>query len=157
MDDARFFPYDPRRTRLALLLGALALAVLGAWALASARAGEGPAALLRAGACALGLTLFLLARHRLLPRPGWGVVLATRGVSVGRPLAGAPLVLAWGQIARVRRLGRRGGQLALWLQEEGAEEAGSVRVSRLLFADAAHFEALAHALEERFPTPRFDA
>lgn len=154
---ARFFAYDPRRARLLLLLGALALAVLGAWALARARAGEEPAAQVRAGLCARGLTLFLVARHRLGPRAGWGVVLTARGVSVARPLGGAPRVLAWGQIARVRRLGRRGAQLALWLRDEGAEGAGSVRVSRLLFADAAHFEALAHALEQRVPTPRYDA
>ncbi|MBF5045236.1 hypothetical protein FGE12_22720 [Aggregicoccus sp. 17bor-14] len=155
--DARFFAYDPRRTRLLLFLGACALAVLCAASLAAARAGGGRPALVRAGLSAGLLLLFLLARFRLRPRAGWGVVLATRGVSVARPFAAEPVALAWGQIARVRRTGRRGGVLALWLQGEGAEGAGSVRVSRQLFADAAHFEALAQALEERVPTPAYDA
>src|SRR5215218_1548790 len=159
--DACFFPYDPRRTRLLLFLGACVLAVLLAWALTAARAGGGTPAQVRAALCAGLLLLFLLARFRLRPRAGWGVVLATRGVSVARPLAGEPVTLAWGQIARVRRTGRKDGVLALWLQDEGAEAAGRVLVSRQLFADAAHFEALATALEERVedraPHPRYDA
>ncbi|MCP3099147.1 hypothetical protein LZ198_09730 [Myxococcus sp. K15C18031901] len=152
MSSPRFYAFDPRATRIGLFLGACVLAVLTAWALADARSGGGTLAMARAGV-SLGLMLaFLLAFHRLRPRSGWGVTLDTRGVRVARPFSARELDLHWGQIDSVRRLGRRGDVLGLFLKEEGR-----VLVTRHLFARKAVFEELIAALEDRLPPSRFDA
>jgi hypothetical protein len=152
MSSPRFYAFDPRATRLGLFLGACALAVLTAWALADSRAGGGIQAMARAGVSAGLMLAFLFAFHRLRPREGWGVTLTPRGVTVARPFSKNALDLHWGQIDSVRRLGRRGNVLGLFLKEEGR-----VLVTRHLFARRAVFEELIAALEERLPPPRFDA
>jgi hypothetical protein len=151
--EPRFYAFDPRSTRRALFLGACVLAVLSAWALADARAmGNAPLAVARAGLSGGLMLTFVFAWHRLRPRPGWGVTLNARGVQVARPFTGTQLQLSWGQIDRVRRLGRKEDVLGLFL-----DEGGRVLVTRHLFPSRAAFGELAAALEERKPAPRFDA
>lgn len=153
MGPAHFFPFDPRATRRTLVVGACALAVLAAWAAASAREG---ARLLWVGATlyALLAALFALSVWRLRPRAAWGVTLAREGLTLARPLTrGPPLELDWDDVAHVRRAGRRGEVLQLGL-EQGA---GVVRLTRLLFPSREAYEALALALEQRLPAPRTDA
>ncbi|QSQ11707.1 hypothetical protein [Myxococcus landrumensis] len=152
MSSPRFFAFDPRATRIALFLGACVLAVLTAWALANVRDGGGVQDMARAGVTAGLMFAFLVALHRLRPRSGWGVTLDARGVRVARPFSSRELDLHWGQIDSVRRLGRKGDVLGLFLKEEGR-----VLVTRHLFARKAVFEELISALEDRLPPPRLDA
>lgn len=152
MTSPRFYAFDPRATRIGLFLGACVLAVLTAWALASARDGGGIQEMARAGVTAGLMLAFLVAIHRLRPRAGWGISLDTRGVRVARPFSSRELELHWGQIDSVRRLGKRGDVLGLFLKEEGR-----VLVTRHLFARKAVFEELISALEDRLPPSRFDA
>ncbi|WP_342377941.1 hypothetical protein NVS55_01360 [Myxococcus stipitatus] len=152
MSSPRFFAFDPRATRIALFLGACVLAVLTAWALANARDGGGVQDMARAGVSAGLMFAFLVALHRLRPRSGWGVTLDARGVRVARPFSSRELDLHWGQIDSVRRLGRKGDVLGLFLKEEGR-----VLVTRHLFARKAVFDELLAALEDRLPPPRLDA
>ena len=151
--DSRFFAFNPRPTRWALALGACALAILSAWALAAARHSAEPQAEARAGISAGLMLLFLYSFHRLRPRPGWGVTLSAMGVRVARPFSNAaPMELTWAQLGEVRKLGRRGDVLGLFFQEQGR-----LLVSRHLFARRAVFEELFSALEDRLPPPRHDA
>ncbi|MDY7226350.1 hypothetical protein [Hyalangium rubrum] len=151
--DSRFFAFNPLPTRIALFLGACVLAVLTAWALASAQQGGEPFSEARAGITAGLMLVFLYAFHRLRPRPGWGVTLGPLGVHVARPFSNAkPMELMWSQIGSIRRLGRKGSVLGLFFHEQGR-----VLVSRHLFPRRAVFEELASALEERVPAPRYDA
>lgn len=153
MSSPRFYAFDPRATRIALFLGACVLAVLTAWALADAQGGGGLQAMARAGVTAGLMLAFLVAFHRLRPRGGWGITLDARGVRVARPFSSRELELHWGQIDSVRRLGRRGNVLGLFLKEEE----GRVLVTRHLFPRKAVFEELITALEDRLPPSRFDA
>jgi len=151
--DPRFFAFNPRPTRIGLFLGACVLAVLTAWALASAQQGGEPYGEARAGLSAGLMFVFLYAFHRLRPRPEWGVTLGPMGLRVARPFSNSkPLELMWTQIASVRRLGRKGDVLALFLQEQGR-----VLVTRHLFPRKAVFDELVSALEERVPPVRYDA
>lgn len=151
--DSRFFAFNPRPTRMALFVGACALAVLTAWALAAARQATEPFAEARAGITAGLMLVFLYAFHRLRPRPEWGVTLGPMGVRVARPFSNAkPMELMWSQIGTVRRLGRKGDVLGLFFHEEGR-----VLLPRHLFPRKAVFEELISALEERLPPPRHDA
>lgn len=151
--NSRFFAFNPRSTRMALFLGACALAVLTAWALAAVRQGTAPLAGARAGISAGLLLLFLYAFHRLRPRPGWGITLGPLGVSVARPFSRAsPMELTYSQIGAVRRLGRKGDVLGLFFHEQGR-----VLVPRHLFPRRDVFEELISALEERLPPPSHDA
>jgi hypothetical protein len=151
--EPRFYAFDPRPTRRALFVGACVLAILSAWALADARAaGNAPLAVARAGLTGGLMFAFVYAWHRLRPRPGWGVTLSARGVELARPFTGSRLQLSWGQIDSVRRFGRSGDVLGLFL-----DEGGRVLVTRHLFPSRLAFGELASALEERKPPPRFDA
>lgn len=151
--DSRFFAFNPRPTRMALFVGACALAVLTAWALAASRQDAEPFAEARAGITAGLMLVFLYAFHRLRPRPEWGVTLGPMGVRVARPFSNAkPMELMWSQIGTVRRLGRKGDVLGLFFHEEGR-----VLLPRHLFPRKAVFEELISALEERLPPPRHDA
>jgi hypothetical protein len=151
--DPRFFAFNPRPTRICLFLGACVLAVLTAWALASARQGAEPFAEARAGLSAGLMFVFLYAFHRLRPRPEWGVTLEPMGLRVARPFSNSkPLELTWGQIASVRRLGRKGDVLGLFFHEQGR-----VLVTRHLFPRKAVFDELVSALEERIPPVKYDA
>ncbi|NVJ06590.1 hypothetical protein HUW63_15250 [Myxococcus sp. AM001] len=152
MSSPRFFAFDPRATRISLFVGACVLAVLTAWALAEARDAGGVQAVARAGVSAGLMLTFLVSFHRLRPRTGWGVTVDARGVRVARPFSQKALDLHWGQIDHVRRIGRKGSVLALFLKEEGR-----VLVTRHLFARKAVFDELFAALEDRVPPPRFDA
>lgn len=150
--EPRFFAFNPRSVRLALALGACMLAILSAWAVAEARVSGATLAAARAGVTGGMLLLFVLAWHRLRPRPGWGITLSPRGVQLSRPFTGSSYQLAWGQISSVRRLGPQGDVLGLFL-----EEGGQVIVTRHLFPSRTAFGELASALEERKPPQRFDA
>jgi len=151
--DPRFFAFNPRPTRLGLFLGACVLAVLAAWALASSQQGAEPYGEARAGLCAGLMFVFLYVFHRLRPRPEWGVTLGPMGLRVARPFSNSkPLELRWGQLASVRRLGRKGDVLGLFLEEQGR-----VLVTRHLFPREAVFDELVSALEERVPPARYDA
>jgi hypothetical protein len=151
--DSRFYAFNPRPTRWALGLGACALAVLTAWALAASRHGAEPFAEARAGLTAGLMLVFLYAFHRLRPRPEWGITLGPLGVKVARPFSNTQaLELGWSQLGTVRRLGRKGDVLGLFFREQGR-----VLVTRHLFARRAIFEELVSALEKRVPTPPYDA
>jgi hypothetical protein len=150
--EPRFFAFNPRSVRLALAFGACLLTILSAWALAEARASRAILSAARAGVTGGLLLVFVFAWHRLRPRPGWGITLSPRGVQLSRPLTGSSYQLAWGQISSVRRLGRQGDMLGLFL-----EEGGQVIVTRHLFPSRTAFGELADALEERKPPQRFDA
>lgn len=151
--EPRFYAFDPRVSRRALFLGACALAILSAWALADARSlGNPPLAVARAGLTGGLMFVFVFAWHRLRPRPGWGVTLSARGVEVARPFTSGRIPLSWGEIDVVRRIGRDGEVLGLFLGE-----GGRVLVTRHLFASRALYGELAAALEERKPPPRLDA
>ncbi|WNG21475.1 hypothetical protein [Cystobacter fuscus] len=151
--EPRFYAFDPRFSRRALFLGACVLAILSAWALADARSqGNPPLAVARAGVTGGLMLVFAFAWHRLRPRSGWGVTLSARGVEVARPFSTGRLQLSWGQIDSVRRIGRHGEVLGLFL-----DEGGRVLVTRHLFASKSTYGELASALEERKPAPRFDA
>jgi hypothetical protein len=151
--DSRFFAFNPRPTRIALFLGACALAVLTAWALAAARQATEPLAEARAGISGGLMLVFLAVFHRLRPRPEWGVTLSSLGVRVARPFTNAkPLEVTWVQLNGVRRLGRKGDVLGLFFNEKDR-----LLVTRHLFARRVVFEELISALEERLPPPEHDA
>jgi hypothetical protein len=150
--EPRFFAFNPRSVRRALALGACLLAILSAWALAEARATRAVLSAARAGLTGGLLFTFAFSWHRLRPRPGWGITLSPRGVELSRPLTGSSYQLPWGRISSVRRLGRQGDMLGLFL-----EEGGQVIVTRHLFPSRTAFGELAAALEERKPPQRFDA
>jgi hypothetical protein len=149
----RFFAFNPRPTRIALVLGACLLAVLTAWAMADARQSAEPFAEARAGISAGLMFLFLYSFHRLRPRPEWGVTVGAMGVRVARPFSNSkPMELTYAQLSGVRRLGRKGDVLGLFFHEQGR-----VLVTRHLFPRKAVFEELISVLEERLPPPRHDA
>lgn len=151
--EPRFFAFDPRPIRRAFFGGACVLAILSAWAFADARtAHNAPLAMARAGATGGLMLAFVFAWHRLRPRPGWGVMLSTRGVELARPFSGGQLQLSWGQIEAVRRLGPKGDVLGMFLGERER-----VLVTRHLFASRQAYAELASALEARKPAPRYDA
>jgi hypothetical protein len=151
--EPRFFAFNPRPTRIALFLGACVLAVLTAWALASAQQGGEPYGEARAGLSAGLMFVFLFAFHRLRPRAEWGITLGPMGLRMARPFSNAkPLELMWSQIASVRRLGRKEDVLGLFFHEQGR-----VLVTRHLFPRKAVFNELVSALEERVPPVRYDA
>ena len=151
--EPRFYAFDPRLTRRLFFLGACVLAILSAWALADARSqGDPPLGLARVGATGGLMLAFAFVWHRLRPRPGWGVGLSARGVELARPFTSGSLQLSWGEIDCVRRIGRQGDVLGLFL-----EEGGRVLIARHLFAARSTFTELAAALEERKPPPRLDA
>lgn len=146
-----FFPYHPLRLRLWLAAGCVLSLGLAVWAVVGFSQNESPREILRAGlsfglAAALGLGCF-----RFRPRKEWGVRVTPLSVLVSRPRAGL-IEVPWAAVKEVRRLGEKRDTLALWLQEQQR-----VLVPAHLFAKRAHFEALARAIEERMPPPRYDA
>jgi hypothetical protein len=80
------------------------------------------------------------------------VTLTTRGVELARPFSHGQLQLSWGQIESVRRMGKQGDVLGMFLGERER-----VVVTRHLFASRAEYSELASALEARKPAPRYDA
>lgn len=151
--DARvdFFPYHPLKLRLWLLAGLLISLSLTVWAVVGFTGSQEPREILRAGlslglASAMALTLF-----RLRPRKDWGVRLTQISVLVSRPRRGL-IEVPWSSVREVRRLGEKRDTLALWLDEKER-----VLVPRHLFARKADFELLVKTIEERMPTPRYDA
>lgn len=146
-----FFPYHPLRLRLWLLAGCVAGLALTAWAIVGFLESQAPREILRAG-LSFGLTSALaVAFFRFRPRAEWGVRVTPLSVLVSRPRAGI-IEVPWSAVKEVRRLGEKRDTLALWLAEDQR-----VLVPAHLFAKKADFEALAAALEERMPPPRYDA
>ncbi len=146
-----FFPYHPLKLRLWLLAGLLISLSLTAWAIVGFTGSQEPREILRAGlslglASAMALTLF-----RLRPRKDWGVRLTQISVLVSRPRRGL-IEVPWASVREVRRLGEKRDTLALWLDEKER-----VLVPRHLFAREADFDLLVKTIEERMPTPRYDA
>lgn len=146
-----FFPYHPLRLRLWLLAACVVSLALTVWGVIGFVQSESPREIIRAGlslglAAALGLGFF-----RFRPRKEWGVRVTPRSVLVSRPRAGR-IEVPWSAVKEVRRLGEKRDTLALWLREEQR-----VLVPAHLFAKRADFEALAKAIEERMPPPRYDA
>ena len=146
-----FFPYHPLRLRLWLAgLGLVALG-LTVWAIIGLVQTESPMEIFRAGlsfglAAAFGFAFF-----RFRPRSEWGVRVTPLAVLVSRPRRGL-IEVPWSAVKEIRRLGDKRDILALWLREEQR-----VLVPAHLFARRADFEALAKAIEEHMPAPRYDA
>ena len=133
---------------LASCLVALALTI---WAALGFAESQSPREVLRAGlsfglCAAMGVGFF-----RFRPRKEWGVRVTPLSVLVSRPRSGL-IEVPWAEVKEVRRLGEKRDTLALWLREEQR-----VLVPAHLFAKRADFEALAKAIEERMPAPRYDA
>jgi hypothetical protein len=146
-----FFPYNPLRLRLWLGGGCLVGLALTAWAVVGFLDSQAPREILRAGlsfglAAALGVGFY-----RFRPRDQWGVRVTALSVLVSRPRQGI-IEVPWGAVKELRRLGDKRDILALWLKEEGR-----ILVPAHLFARREDFEALASAIEERMPPPRYDA
>jgi hypothetical protein len=146
-----FFPYHPLRLRLWLLGAGLVALGLTVWAIVGFTQSQSPREILRAGlsfglAAAMGVAFF-----RFRPRSEWGVRVTPLAVLVSRPRAGM-IEVPWSAVKEVRRLGEKRDTLALWLREEQR-----VLVPAHLFAKREHFEALAKAIEDRMPAPRYDA
>lgn len=148
---ADFFPYHPLRLRLWLLGCCLVALGLTIWAVAGFAESQSPREILRAGlslglAAAMGVGFF-----RFRPRSEWGVRVTAVAVFVSRPREGT-IEVPWSEVKEVRRLGDKRDTLALWLREEQR-----VLVPAHLFARRSDFEAVARAIEERMPAPRYDA
>ncbi|MCI0573346.1 MAG: hypothetical protein L0Y66_21580 [Myxococcaceae bacterium] len=148
-----FHPYDARVPRLLLAVVAAGCLGLVAWAVRNALTGVEPYAWARAGVAALLWTSLVVSLLRLRPRDGFGVLLTSPGVVLSRPLYGGPIELAWRQVQRLSREGRRRDRLVLVLQEG----MGRVVIPRLLFPSREAFEALAQDLESHLPRGPFDA
>jgi hypothetical protein len=148
---ADFFPYHPLRLRLWLLGSCVVALALTIWAVAGFASSQEPREILRAG-LSLGLCAATgFAFFRLRPRSEWGVRVTPLAVLVSRPRAGL-IEVPWSSVKEIRRLGEKRDTLALWLREEQR-----ILVPAHLFAKRADFEALAKAIEERMPPPRYDA
>lgn len=146
-----FFPYHPLKLRLWLLVGLLISSALTVWALLGFTGTQEPREILRAGlsmglCAAMAVSLF-----KLRPRKDWGVRLTQISVLISRPRTGL-IEVPWASVREVRRLGEKRDTLALWLDEQQR-----VLVPAHLFAKKSDFEALAKTIEERMPTPRYDA
>lgn len=149
---ADFFPYHPLRLRLWLLCSCGVALALTVWAVAGFAESQAPREILRAG-LSLGLCAAMgVAFFRLRPRREWGVRVTPEAVIVSRPRSGN-IEVPWSSVKEIRRLGEKRDTLALWLREEHRR----VLVPAHLFARRADFEALARAIEERMPPPRYDA
>ncbi len=150
--EPRFFPFDPRPLRIGLVLCAVACAALAAWTLTQAREVGGTAAWAR-----LGISLFLLGAFgamfwRIRPREGWGIAVTRLGITVSRPLSGAPIELEWSDVSEVHREGRRRDRLVIVVRP-GAR----LQLQRHLFPSRGAFESLVDAVETNAPPPRHDA
>jgi hypothetical protein len=152
MQDAGFFPYNPRAMRAVILLSLVMCALLAALALADARRGGEVHAWARVGG-AVGLgAAFAYVFLRVRPRDGWGVRVTPLLLTVSRPLSGPPLEVPWDRVREVRRDGRKRERLLVLLEPEGR-----VLLARHLFASRAQFEALSAALQARAPAGPHDA
>lgn len=146
-----FFPYHPLKLRLWLLVGLLISGALTVWAALSFTGTQEPREILRAG---LSLGLFAamaVMLFRLRPREDWGVRLTQISVLISRPRRGL-IEVPWSSVREVRRLGEKRDTLALWLDEQER-----VLVPSHLFAKKSDFESMVKTIEERMPTPRYDA
>ena len=149
---ADFFPYHPLRLRLWLLGSCVVALALTVWAVLGFADSQAPREILRAG-LSLGLCGAMgYAFIRLRPRREWGVRVTPLAVIVSRPRAGS-IEVPWVEVKEIRRLGEKRDVLALWLREDQHR----VLVPAHLFAKRSDFEALAKAIEERMPPPRYDA
>jgi hypothetical protein len=149
---ADFFPYHPLRLRLWLLGSCVVALALTIWAVAGFAQSQAPREILRAG-LSLGLcAAMFVAFFRLRPRSEWGVRVTPSAVIVSRPRSGT-IEVPWSEVKEIRRLGDKRDTLALWLRQEQHR----VLVPAHLFARRSDFEALAKAIEERMPPPRYDA
>lgn len=150
---ASFFPFHPRRLRTLLAGGAVVALALGAWAGARSLTGAEPLvqAEARAGLCAGLMLAFIYVWYRLRPRPGWGVSLLPLTLVISRPLSGQ-WESAWSRVREVRRTGSRRDSLLVLFEDERRWV-----VPGQLFPDAASFEEMARAVEERVPRGSHDA
>lgn len=113
--------------------------------------GGGLTELARTGLCA-GLVLAMMTvLIKLRPREGWGVKVGPTALLVSRPTQGQ-LEVPWSSVREVRRVGTQRSTLALILGDDGR-----VLLPSHLFATRRQFEAVATAIEERLPRPRWDA
>jgi hypothetical protein len=147
-----FFGFNPRAARLGLALGAVACAILAAWALANARAGTERFGVARGGVAAGLMFAFGYAWVRLRPRAGWGITLTPTVLVVARPFSEEPLRLAWGQISVVHPAGP-GGRAILVVTQAGDR----ILIPRHLFATLSDFEAMTRAIQSRLEPVRLDA
>jgi hypothetical protein len=148
----RFFPYNPRKLRIAMFVAAVLALALAAAVAARAPKPLSTPNMARIGAY-LGLAVaFLVPYFRLRPRAGWGVGLSETEVKVARPFTGETINIPWANIAHALRTNRN---RTLLLVLDPAP--GRVIVSRPLFQNQAAFDALCDALEEVKPRPRLDA
>jgi hypothetical protein len=150
--DPRFFPYDPRGLRRALLGCAVACALLAAWTFARAWSSGEMLGFVRGGMLVALLIAFAWFFWRVRARNNWGIRVDALGLTISRPLSGEAWQLVWSQLSGVAREGARRERLALLLRPEGR-----LLLPRRLFGSKEVFEALGRVLEERLPRPRTDA
>jgi hypothetical protein len=147
-----FFGFNPRSARVGLALGAVACAILAAWALANARAGTERFGVARGGVAAGLMFAFGYAWVRLRPRAGWGITLTPTVLLVARPFSEEPLRLAWGQISQVRIEGPAGRAILVFTK------AGErILIPRHLFASLSDFHGLTQAIQSRLEPVQLDS
>jgi hypothetical protein len=151
-ESPRFFPYDPRVPRVALIGCAVVSALLAAWTLARAWGSGEALGFARASLLVALMSAFGWLFWRIRPRSGWGVRIDALGLTVSRPISGEPWRLVWSQLSGVVREGARRDRLALLLRPEGR-----LLLPRRLFGSREVFEALWLALEARLPRRKLDA
>jgi hypothetical protein len=148
----RFFPYHPRRIRIAMFSAALIALAMAAFTAAHAHRPHTTLTMARTGVY-LGLTVaFLVPFMRLRPREAWGVDVGERELIIARPFSGQPIAIPWEHVGHVRRT-QKGTTILVVLDPPP----GRVLVARHLFANAREFEALCEALEAIKPAPQLDA
>ncbi len=111
-----FYPFNPRKVRLAGLGGAIACGAVALWALWGAARGVEPYGEARAGLAAGLMFAFLYAFFRLRPRKGWGVTIEPLKLTIARPISGTPIEIVPGQVDEIRRDGKRQDMVALYLK-----------------------------------------
>jgi hypothetical protein len=151
MSAPNFVPYNPRRFHLSLLLASLAAIALIAWAVRGVTTGSEPTGAIRAGVGMGFLLAFASIGFRLRPREGWGVRIQPSALTVSGPLKGERMI-PWSDVRMVERLGKKRDTLVIFLKSDVR-----VLVPRHLFDSARTFETLASAIEDRAPSPRYDA
>lgn len=147
-----YFPYNPRKIRVGFILGAIACALLTAWALRNATTGAEQFGEARAGVSAGLMFAFLYAAFRLRRRAGWGLKLEPLQLSVSRPMSSSAIEILKTQVEMARRDGKRQDTVVLYLKN-----GQRIVIAQHLFPSKVAFDEAARALKDWAPEPQLDA